>query len=104
MPYAPINASASGDNTVVAAVSGRKIRVQNYTAVAAASVSVTWKSGANLISGAMPFAANGGAAPAAGGPNANGSDGILECNLGEALIMNLSGAVLVAGHVKYELI
>lgn len=104
MPYAAISVSSSGDNTIVAAVTGRRIRVQNYTIIAAGSVSVTWKSGSNAISGAMPLAANGGAAPAAGGPNANGPDGVLETNGGEALILNLSGAVGVYGHLRYEVL
>lgn len=104
MPFAKISASASGDNTIVAAVSGKRIRVQNYTIIAAGDVSVTWKSGSTEISGAMPFASNGGAAPGAGGPNATGPDGVLETAGGEALVMNLSGAVLVAGHLRYEVL
>lgn len=103
MPYAAISVSASGDNTVVAASGNRRIRVKNYTIIAAGSVSVTWKSGASTsISGAMPLAANGGAAPSAGSANANGPDGVLETNGGDALVLNLSGAVGVYGHLSYE--
>ena len=36
--YVPINTAASGDNTLVAAVAGRKIVVLNYIVVAAAPV------------------------------------------------------------------
>jgi hypothetical protein len=95
--HATISASASGDNTVVAAVVGKKIRVNNYLIVAAAAVSATWKSGASTSkSGALPLAANGGVA-------APGDEKTrwFETAPGEALVLNLSGAVLVAGHVTY---
>jgi hypothetical protein len=105
MPYAVISASASGDNTIVAAATnGRKIRVQNYTFIAAGDVSVTWKSGSVAISGAMPLAANGGAAPSAGAATATGLDGVLETVGGQALVLNLSAAILVAGHLRYEVL
>ena len=104
MPYAAISAASSGDNEIVAAVTGRKIRVQNYTIVSAGTVNVTWKSGSTAISGAMPFVANGSLSPAAGGPNANGIDGVLETAGGEALVLNLSGAVGIRGHLRYEVV
>ena len=104
MKFAAISASSSGDNTVVAAVTGKKIRVLNYTAIAAGSVSITWKSGASTsLSGAMPLAANGGAAPSAGAQTPIGQIPLFETAQGEALVLGLSGAVLVAGHLTYVL-
>lgn len=102
MKFAAISASSSGDNTVVAAVANRKIKVLNYAAIAASDVSVTWKSGSSTsISGAIPFPANGGLAPV-GGPNTPvGMVPLFETATGEALVMNLSSAVLVAGHLAY---
>ncbi len=105
MPYAVIDASTSGDHTVVAAPpAGLKIRLQNYTLIAAGDVSVTWKSGSTEISGAMPLAANGGLAPSAGAETGTGLDGVLQTAGGEALILNLSAAVAVGGHLKYEVV
>lgn len=104
MPYAAISASSSGDNTIVAAVTGKKIRVQNYTILAAGAVSITWKSGSTAISGAMPLAANGGMAPSAGTATATGLDGVLQTAGGEALVLNLSAAVAVGGHIRYEVL
>ena len=105
MPYAKIDASTTGDHTVVAAPAAwQKIRIMNYTIFAAGDVSVTWKSGSTEISGAMPIAANGGLAPSAGSSTAIGPDGVLQCAGGEALVLNLSAPVAVGGHLRYELV
>jgi hypothetical protein len=103
--YAAVSASASGDNTIVAAVAGQKIVLLSYTVIAAGDVSITWKSGASTsLSGAMALAANGGAAPSAG-PLAPGAIvGLLETAAGEALVLGLSAAVAVGGHITYRLV
>lgn len=92
-----IEASASGDNTVVAAVVGKRIKVLNYTFVAAGAVTVRWKSGASISrSGAMTFStAGGGASP---GYDKNGH---FTTAVGQALVMNLSASVGVGGHLTY---
>jgi hypothetical protein len=97
--FAIINAAAAGDNAIVAADgSGKKLKVLQYAFVVDAAVAVKWRSAANDRSGAMVFAANGGisspfVAPAAGH--------LLETAAGEALNLNLSGAVGVRGHVAF---
>lgn len=101
MKYAVVSASSSGSNTVIAAVTNKRIRVLSYVIVAAGAVSVTWRSASTDISGAMPLAANGGAAPSAGQAVPAGLIGQFETAQGEALNMNLSAAVLVAGHLTY---
>lgn len=60
--YAVINATVNGNNTIVAAVSGKKIRVLSYSIVADAAVGVAFEDGAggSELSGQMAFAANGG--------------------------------------------
>lgn len=94
--YASIDCAAAGDNEIVAAVVGKKVRVVAYTAVCANTVSAQWKSGAATAkSGAMPFAANGGASPPWN------PYGHFETAAGEALNLNLSGAVQVSGHLTY---
>ena len=59
--YALINAS-SGDNTLVALVADKKIRVvaMSFLATAAASVRFESNAGGTALTGIMPFPANGG--------------------------------------------
>jgi hypothetical protein len=94
--FAVISASSSGDNAVVAAVVSKKIRVLSYDLAAAADVTAKWKSGAATdLSGPKPFGAKGGMvknfSPA----------GHLETASGEALNLNLNGAVAVGGELTY---
>lgn len=100
---APITASASGDNTIVAAVTGKKIRVKGYaiTNGAATANSVKWRSGTTDISG-LYFSA------AALGPIivhdlAPSGDFYFETVAGQALNLNLSAATAVGGAVQYTL-
>ncbi len=98
--YVAISASSSGNNTLVSADSTRKIKVQSYVIVAAGTVNVTFKSGSNNLSGAMPLVANSGVAS----PPVKPTDGsYFQTNANEALILNLSDAVAVTGHLSYYL-
>jgi hypothetical protein len=65
--HAVIDNASSGDNTVVAAVAGKRILVTSYTLVVAGALTVRWESGASgtALTGQMQFAANGGTATAA---------------------------------------
>lgn len=93
--YAVINATASGDNTIVAAVSGKVVRVISYLLIANGTVTATWKQGATNISGPLPLVVNAGAcAPEA-------TRGWMETASNAALILNLSSAVTVGGHISY---
>lgn len=96
--FATVDTAASGDTAIVAAVTNKKIRVCNYALVAASAVSAKWRSNTTDLTGAMPFAANGGiSCPGS-------SDSVwLETARGEALNLNLSGAVQTSGHVAYFL-
>lgn len=60
--YAVISAASLGDNTVVAAVTGKKIRILSAVLIAASAVAVRFESGAGgtAISGVMSLGANGG--------------------------------------------
>lgn len=95
--FGVINTSSSGDTTLVTAVTSKVIRVLSYTLVADGAVAVKFTSGAagTALTGAMSFAANGGAA-------------VPYCPVGHfqtgtnvALVINLSGAVGVRGHFSY---
>lgn len=105
MPFAKIDTATSGDNTIVAAIPNREIRVINYTTIASGDVAIRWKSGASTaLSGAMALAANGGAAPSGTGQSPSGHIGLFETAPGEALVLNLSAAVQVSGHLAYQII
>ena len=95
-----IAVSASGDQQLIASPGpGRQICVTSYVLICTGGAnSITWKSAANALSGAMGFAANGGiACPASDAP-------WLVCNQNEALNINLSAATAVAGHLTYRII
>ncbi len=95
--FAPISASASGDNTVVAAVAGKKIRVLKYTILANGTVAVKFRSPSVAdLTGLMTLGTNSGV----GG--AFCPIGLFETAAGDPLIVNLSGGTGgVAGHLTY---
>lgn len=95
--YAAIAASGSGNNTVVAAVAGKKLRVLAYTFVANGTVNVKWQSGAGGtdLTGLTYCVANmGKVAPFC-------PVGWCETAVGALLNLHLSGAVAVGGEVVY---
>jgi len=94
--FAKIDVASSGDNTIVSAVTGKKIRVLQYSLVCGAATTVQWKSsGGTTLSGDMQFAANGGiSCPFS-------PVGLFETASGEGLVLNLSAANAVSGHLCY---
>jgi len=90
---------ATGDrNVVVAAVSGKKIRVLGYSLNAAGGANtVTWESATTALSGAMDMADQ-------ATIEIDSDYGLLETVAGAALNLSMSDATLVAGHVTYVLI
>lgn len=95
--YAKIDAAGSGNNTIVAAVSGKKIRVISMFYMAAGTVTVRFESGADgtALTGQMEHSAQTGAVLP---PN---EDGWFETASGSLLNMELSGAVSIDGAVTY---
>lgn len=95
--YAVIDHAGSGDNTIVAAVTSRKIRVINYKLNAASAVTIRWEGGASgtALTGQMQLAAN-----VADGASC-GFAGCFETASGVLLNLELSGAISVDGHVAY---
>ena len=93
--YAKIDVASAGDNTIVAAVAGKKIRVLQYALVVGAATTVIWKSGSTAISGDMSFDANSGIS------SPFSPVGLFETAAGEALVLNLSAANPVSGHLVY---
>lgn len=100
----PIDAGLSGDNIIVQAAPGLKIRVLSYVLVAAAAVTVQWQSGITgqnsfrrPLSGAMSLAVNGSLPSPSAGP-----DGwLFETDAHQDLILNLGGAQNVRGHLTF---
>lgn len=92
--YAKIDCSSSGANSIVAAVTSKKIRVVAFMISASAAVNAKWQSASTDITGLIYADAKGGAQAAA-------QDGLFETAATEALNLNLSGAVAVGGFVAY---
>jgi len=95
--FAVIDASVSGDNTIVALVAGAKIRVLSYALVCAAAVDVRFESNAGgaALTGLMSFDANGGISVP------HSWVGHFETVAGQLLNLELSGAIQVSGHITY---
>ena len=98
--FAVIDVAASGDNTIVAADATKKIKVVSYTIVSDGTVTSRWKSASTSLSGAMSWVANTGVSPAIGTP---AGGWILETAVNEALVLNLSAAIGMRGHLSYFL-
>ena len=100
--FAVIDDASSGNNTVIAAVTDKKIRVLSYTLVPAADVTIRWESGAGgtALTGQMVLWAEDGVVSQ--GISANcGPFGCFETAAGALLNLELSGAVSVDGHITY---
>lgn len=101
--FAVITASASGATTIVAAVgsggTAKRIRVIQWTLLTSAAVNVKWQSkpagAASDITGLHYFVGNQGVAS----PQAD--KGLFQTVAGEALDINLSGAVAAGGSLVY---
>jgi hypothetical protein len=89
---AAIAASGTGDNTVVAAVTGKKIRVTRYELSASAAVNAKWRSGTTDVTGLVDS-----------GKSGEQNDFLFETAAGQALVLNLSAAVPVGGFVNHTL-
>ncbi len=95
--YAVINGASSGDNTIVAAVTGKKIRVLSYSLSFAGTVNAKFQSGAGGTDITKLFYGILGT-PVAGALNELGH---FETAAGALLNLNTSGAVVVGGHLTY---
>lgn len=98
--YAIIDAATSGDNTLVAAVTGKKIRVLAAVLISAGTVNVRFESGAGgtALTGQMNLVAN------AGFSLNYCPVGLFETASGSLLNLELSDAVSVDGSLVYVLV
>jgi hypothetical protein len=95
----PITIATSGDNSVIAAVTGKRYKVYKLFLVATGTVSIQINNGAskNLI-GVIPLLASGTFTHDAHGHVKEA----LVTDTGNAFIINLSAAVSVTGYCQYE--
>lgn len=95
--YASISAASSGDNTLVAAVGGKKIRVLSAFIVAAGAVTAAFESGASgtALTGDASFAANGVLVLP------YNQEGWFETAASALLNLELGGAVQTSGGLSY---
>ncbi len=93
--FASISGNTLGDNLLVAAVAGKRIRVLKYSVVTSGAVALKFRSATTDLTGPMSLVANSGVG-AAFSPV-----GQFETAIGEALNLNLSSTALVAGHLTY---
>jgi hypothetical protein len=92
--------SNTGDNTVVAAVTGRSIHVMEIQFTNDTATNITFKSGSNSLTGALRLAANSSDTLQA----ANENTPKFVCNPSEDFIINQSGTANIGGFLKYKLI
>ena len=92
---AKINATTSGETQVVAAVTGKKLRVISVIFTTSAAISIGWRSASNVKIDPMSFAQN-------GGMTEQWRRGhFFETNTGEALNIYLSSNANVRGSLCY---
>jgi hypothetical protein len=96
---ANVAASTLGDNTVVAGVAGKRIRVLSWALSAPSAVNAKWRDGAGGTDKTGLFSL---------GAGLEGRDGdgrfAFECADGNGLVLNLSAAVATGGVVRYAIL
>jgi hypothetical protein len=99
MPSKPISCNSSGNNTLLAGATGKKIRVFSYTIRADAAVNVKFRT--FDVDGSTPIEFTGSMAIAnAGDPHSAPCDFI--CTIAQPFLANLSSGVAINGHFEYE--
>lgn len=95
--FASISQTSTGD--LIAAVTGKKIRVLGYTISSSANVTLQFTSSSTAISGVMDLGTRGNIY---GGGSADAP--ALQTAVGEKLALTQTGAGTVSGHLSYVLI
>lgn len=105
MKSVAIAASSSGANTIVAAVTGKRIRVLGYVLSFSGTVNAKFTDGTNDLTGLLYGVADTAISAPCVPPVMGSQPGWFDTAAqGAALILNLSGAVAVGGHVLYDLV
>jgi len=99
MPTVRVDTASSGDNTLVAAVAGKRYKVLGWNLASAAAHNVTFKSGSSTeLFGPIEISAT---CPNVAPVTEPGYPWFLT-DAGEALVLNLEGNNLTGGGVVYE--
>lgn len=95
--YAVVNTAGADSDEIVAAVTGKKIRVLSYVLAVSGATTLIWHSASTPLTGAMQFVG------AVSQPFSSGYNpaGHFETVAGEALNLESSGAVDADGHISY---
>jgi hypothetical protein len=93
---AHIDVATAATTSIVAAVTGKKIRVTAVTIICAGAQTVTFKSASTALGGAYSFAANGGMDVDRTPPN-----WFLETVAGQALQITTTAAQQTSGSINY---
>lgn len=97
--YAAIDAASSGDNTIVSAVTGKKIRVLGVLLISAGDATIRFESGAGgtALTGQMTVSAGSGFML----PTADSDVGYFQTAAGELLNLEISAGVSMDGFIVY---
>jgi hypothetical protein len=98
VPSVAINTATSGDNVLLGAQAGHRYRVHSFIYQLGGTATVTFKSGATALTGALPGVVNNVVA-APYDPN-----GHFTTNNGEDLIVSLSAGQQISGSLEYSVI
>lgn len=101
MKTAIINSTTAGDQVILPGVVGKRIRVLAYILAISNNNHVQWKSGSTAISGEMHMTGGSSMAIHMGDQWPGGGLPVLMTEPGEALVLNVGGAVTVGGHLTY---
>jgi hypothetical protein len=102
---AVVNVTGAGDNTIVAAVTGKKIRVKAFQLAnqVATANNVKLRSGTTDLHAALPLPLAAGGSLAAQDDGDGPDDFLVETVAGALLALNLSAATAVTGTIVYSL-
>jgi hypothetical protein len=105
MIYGKLEALTTGDNVIVPAVTGKKVRLHSYVFVCSDATVITWKDTAgNELSGPMSFVANGGAVVLQAAGTYQSQMAQFETVVDTGLVLNQSALSTTGGHIVYDYI
>jgi hypothetical protein len=93
---AVVSVGSSGNNTLVSAVTSKRIKVIGYILQSLGTVNVQFRSNSTPLSGVFNFQTREGITQATAAPSF-----LFGTNAGEALVLNLSAGVNVVGIITY---
>lgn len=101
MKYAKIDIAGTGNEVVITAAPGKKLRILDYIVASGFNTVLTWKSSSGTaLSGQMHIAANGNIVAVGGYPTPAGMFGLFETLPGEGLVLDADKAC--GGHLTYQ--